>query len=66
MKTSEKIIKYIQDREQATGSELSDYLDITDRAVRKQLNSLLKKNILRKTGKPPRVFYLLKKQSNQK
>ncbi len=62
MKTSQKIIDYIKTKNQATGSELSDYLGITDRAVRKQLNTLLKKGILKKVGKPPKVFYLLKKQ----
>ena len=65
METSEKIIKYIKDKGQATGSELSDYLGITGRAVRKQLANLLGKHILRKVGRPPKVFYLLKEKDNQ-
>lgn len=60
MKTSEKIIKYIKDKGQSTGSELSDFLDISDRGVRKQLYSLTEKGILEKVGKPPKVFYKLK------
>ncbi|MFH1657026.1 MAG: HTH domain-containing protein [bacterium] len=40
-KTSQKIIDYIQNKRQATGHELADYLGISDRAVRKQLKSLL-------------------------
>jgi len=58
-KTSGKILKYIEDKGQATGNELADYLAITPRAVRKQLNNLLKKNKLYKAGRPPKVFYFL-------
>lgn len=61
MKTSEKIIEYIKSRGQATGSELAEYLELSDRAVRKQLASLLKKDNLGKIGKPPKVFYTIKK-----
>ena len=65
MQTKEKIVQYIKNKGQATGSELSDYLGITDRAVRKQLSSLLEKNILNKIGRPPKVFYLLKEIDQQ-
>jgi len=59
MKTSEKILSYIQIHKQATGAELSDFLEITDRAVRKQLKSLIENNTLEKIGTPPKVFYRL-------
>ena len=62
MKTSEKIVKYITNNNQASGKELADFLNITDRAVRKQLRTLLNNNTLIKIGKPPRVFYLLSQQ----
>lgn len=62
MKTSEKIIEYIKKNEQATGSELADFLELSDRAIRKQLASLLEKKVLIKIGKPPRVYYLIKKK----
>ena len=65
MKTSQKIIEYIKKRGQSSGSELAGYLEISDRAVRKQLSSLLEKGILRKIGKPPKVFYLLKGKSDK-
>lgn len=61
IKTSEKIIDYIKQRGQATGSELADFLNISDRAVRKQLNNLIENNILYKNGKPPKVFYFIQK-----
>lgn len=62
MLTSQEIIDYISKNGQASGKELSDYLGgITSRAVRKQLKNLLDKDILRKIGRPPKVYYLLKK-----
>jgi len=64
VKTSQKIIKYIKKRGQVTASELTDFLDISDRAVRKQLKSLYEKEILTKVGKPPKVFYLIKKEAH--
>ena len=54
--TSQKIINYINKKRQATGSELAEYLNITDRAVRKQLKNLLETDIIIKIGKPPKVF----------
>ena len=61
MTTSEKIIDYISINNQASGKQLYDYLgDITLRAVRKQLKNLLDKGLVKKIGKPPRVYYSLK------
>ncbi|MDD3170483.1 MAG: HTH domain-containing protein [Candidatus Paceibacterota bacterium] len=62
MKTSEKIIKYIGKKGQTSGAELSDYLEITDRAVRKQLKFLVENEVLKKEGRPPKVFYSLKEK----
>lgn len=60
MKTSQKILDYIIKNGQASGKELVDHLgDITPRAVRKQLKSLLESEKLKKVGRPPKVFYLL-------
>ncbi len=58
--TSQKIINYLKKNKQASGAELADFLDIGDRAVRKQLKNLLDKGIVYKIGKPPKVFYLIK------
>ena len=60
MNTSQKIIEYIEKHVQVTGSELVDYLGITDRAVRKQLKALLDNDIVIKTGKPPKVYYSIR------
>lgn len=65
MLTSEKIIEYITRNRQASGRELSSYLpEITPRAIRKQLKTLFDKGILRKIGRPPRVYYLLAENKN--
>ncbi len=59
--TREKIIEYLESNKQASGSELADFLEISDRAVRKQPKNLLEEGIVYKIGKPPKVFYLIKK-----
>ncbi len=60
--TSQKIINYIRKNKQVSGAELADFLNIGDRAVRKQLKNLLDKGIVYKIGKPPKVFYLIKEE----
>lgn len=58
-KTSQKILTYIKNHEQASGNELADFLALSDRAIRKQLSALLKTRTVSKIGKPPKVFYLI-------
>jgi len=66
MNTEEKIIKYIEEKGQATGKQLADFLGITDRAVRKQTGKLYSQGVLSKTGRPPKVFYFIKEKSKKK
>jgi predicted RNase H-related nuclease YkuK (DUF458 family) len=66
MKTSDKIIEYIKKNKQATGFELSVFLEITGRAVRKQLKSLLEAGVLEKIGTTPKVFYKINKEQKIK
>lgn len=66
MKTSEKIKKYLTDGGRASGNEMADFLGLSDRAVRKQLANLLRKEEIEKIGKPPRVFYFIKKKKDEK
>ena len=61
-KTNSKIISYIKKNGQVTGSELTNFLNISDRAVRKQLRKMLDNDVLAKLGKPPKVFYMLKNE----
>lgn len=62
-KTSDKIIQYIQSRKQVAAKELSDFLNISPRAVFKQLSNLLESGRITKIGKPPKVFYSMAKTS---
>jgi len=59
--TSKKIIEYITKKGQATAAELSEYLNLTPRAIFKQLRALIDKERLSKFGRPPKVFYSLYK-----
>jgi len=65
MKTSIKIKQYLKEKTRVTGNELSDYLGISGRAVRKQLANLLKGGEIDRVGRPPKVFYLLKEQHDK-
>lgn len=66
MKTSEKILEFLKKNSQTTPVTLVEYLEITDRAVRKQLKSLLENGQIVKAGKPPRVYYSLAPQAVEK
>lgn len=57
MKTSNKIIQYIKEKGRITPKQLSDHLEITPRAVFKQLRQLLAEEKISKIGQPPKVFY---------
>jgi biotin operon repressor/hypoxanthine-guanine phosphoribosyltransferase len=62
--TRKRIIEYLKSNKQASGSDLADFLEISDRAVRKQLKNLLDEGVVYKIGKPPKVFYLIKEERN--
>lgn len=65
MKTSEKIIKYIQSKKQASVHELVDFLGLSRMAVSKQLMNLVAEGRLAKIGRPPKVFYELKEEKKE-
>jgi pyrimidine operon attenuation protein/uracil phosphoribosyltransferase len=65
MKTRDKIFNYIKERQRITVSELVDHFDISRWAIYKHLNNLIKENKITKTGRPPRVFYLVKKSEEK-
>ncbi|HAR99588.1 MAG: hypothetical protein US57_C0003G0056 [Candidatus Moranbacteria bacterium GW2011_GWC2_37_73] len=62
MKTSEKIKKYLKEKQQSSVNELVDYLQISRMAVSKQLSNLLAQGEVVKIGKSPVVFYMLKEE----
>ena len=64
-KTSQKILDHITKTSGASGTaphELVDFLDISERAVFKQLKNLYEAGEIDKVGRPPKVFYLPKKK----
>ncbi|KKP92630.1 MAG: hypothetical protein US25_C0078G0001 [Candidatus Moranbacteria bacterium GW2011_GWE1_36_7] len=66
MKTSEKIIKYLAESQQASVNELVEYLQLSRMAVSRQLNNLLAQGEVKKIGRPPIVFYMLENENMEK
>ncbi|MCB9771349.1 MAG: hypothetical protein H6754_02215 [Candidatus Omnitrophica bacterium] len=57
--TAAKIIAFIKKNTQASPKDLYTFLEISPRAIFKQLNALSEKNIIQKIGKSPKVYYTL-------
>ncbi len=57
--TADRIIAYIRTNRQARPHDLARILSFSPTAIHKQLRRLVMKGKLRKTGKPPKVFYIL-------
>jgi predicted ArsR family transcriptional regulator len=66
MKTSEKILEYIQLKKQASVHDLVDFIELSRMAVSKQLANLLAEGKLSKIGKPPKVFYEIQEHCENK
>lgn len=62
----EKIIKYLEENNQATVKEMVVYFDISKQGLFRHLNKMVASNQLRKIGKPPKVFYLLAEEVARK
>ncbi|MEA3272799.1 MAG: HTH domain-containing protein, partial [Patescibacteria group bacterium] len=63
--TADKIIKYIKNKKQTSADALANYLGISRQALYKQLTKLLNEDRIYKIGRPPKVFYLIKKSAKQ-
>ncbi|MBM3257839.1 MAG: hypothetical protein FJZ05_01290 [Candidatus Nealsonbacteria bacterium] len=66
MNTREKIYNYILKKKQVTANKIVDNFGLSRWAIYKHLNKLLKENRISKTGKPPKVFYLITKKERKK
>ena len=64
MKNSEKVIKYLADK-QVSVNELTEYLGISRQAVHRILNNLIESKEIIKSGKTPRVYYSVPKTKTQ-
>jgi len=65
MSYAEQIIEYITYHGQARAYDLQKTLDISRVSVHKQLRKLVRLGKLKKTGKPPLVFYVLPGTNNK-
>jgi len=65
MKTSEQIIKYIEEHTEASASELTSIFPISERAIFKQLANLYASGKIIKVGSPPKVFYKINTTSEK-
>lgn len=59
MPTKSKILQYLNQNGHTAGSDLSDHLELSDRAIRKQLSNLLEEGKVSKIGIPPKVYYFI-------
>lgn len=62
-KTSQKILDFVKQKEIVTTKEIKKHINLSDRAVYKQLKNLVNEKKLFKYGEPPRVYYSLADKS---
>lgn len=60
MKTSDRIILYLKENKLASAKSLTDFINLSQRGMFKQLKNLLDKGLIDKMGQPPKVLYYLK------
>lgn len=63
MNNQEKIIEYIKKNGQVTPYQVTEFLGISYQMTHRYLKKLVESETLEKLGKPPKVFYRIKKQS---
>ena len=55
--TRVKIVDFVAKSERATAKSIIEHVELTPPAVFRQLKQLLDTGVLKKQGKPPKVFY---------
>lgn len=63
--TSDRIIKFLEDKKEATATQISNFLNISYQGTFKQLNKLISLDLIKKTGKPPFVFYFINNETKK-
>jgi len=61
--TREKIVDFVAKSERATPKSIIEHVGLTPPAVFKQLGKLLRDGVLKKQGRPPKVFYFVVRSS---
>jgi len=64
--TVEKIIELVKQGKQVPAKDIVNHIGISKQAVFRHLSKLVKQDVLEKIGKPPKVFYVIKKQEKPK
>ncbi|MHA1558463.1 MAG: winged helix-turn-helix transcriptional regulator [Alphaproteobacteria bacterium] len=59
--TAKNIVEFIKKNGQTTAKQLYDHFEISPQAIFRQLKKLVENKKLIKQGKPPKVFYKVKK-----
>ncbi len=59
--TQDNIIAYIQQYKQARPTDLAESIGVSLQMIHRSLKILLEKNLIKKSGSAPRVFYMLNK-----
>jgi hypothetical protein len=57
--TSARIIEFVRSKQHARAHEIQEFIGFSASAIHRQLRSLVVRNILKKTGKPPLVLYTM-------
>ena len=65
MTTKRKILQYIRKNQKVSPKEIADHFELSRQGVHKHLKSLLEKDKAYKVGKPPKVFYIAKKEKSE-
>lgn len=59
----QKILDFITKNGQSTPNQITEFLGISYQMTHRHLKSLLEKDVLTKSGKPPKVYYSVKQDS---
>lgn len=63
--TKEGILQYIADHEPVSAHMISEAFDIHPTMTHRHLKDLQHQNMIRKKGKPPKVYYFAETQANE-
>jgi phosphoribosylpyrophosphate synthetase len=58
-RTKLNIVDFIRSKSQATADDIANFFNISRQIVHRHLADLVKKSVVYKIGKPPKVFYLV-------
>lgn len=63
-KTIDRIIKYLKVNEKGTVAKMVVNFGVSKQVIHRKLNDLLKKNLIVRSGRPPKVIYSINKEKD--